>query len=43
MEPMTRYPAALDNGWYKAIRAPREALAHRGANAALEGVAQVAA
>ncbi len=37
-EPMARYQAALDNEWYKAIRALREAQAHRRANAALEGV-----
>ena len=36
------YQAALDNEWYKAIRALREAQAHRRANAALEGVAQAA-
>ena len=41
-EPMARYQAALDNEWYKAIRALREAQAHRRANAALEGVAQAA-
>ena len=39
---MARYQAALDNEWYKAIRALREAQAHRRANAALEGVAQAA-
>lgn len=41
-EPMARYQAALDNEWYKAIRALREAQAQRRANAALEGVAQAA-
>ena len=41
-EPMACYQAALDNEWYKAIRALREAQAHRRANAALEGVAQAA-
>ena len=38
-EPLARYQAALDNELYKAIRALREAQAHRRANAALEGVA----
>jgi hypothetical protein len=35
-EPMARYQAALDNELYKAIRALREAQAHRRANAVLE-------
>lgn len=43
-EPMARYQAALDNELYKAIRALREAQAHRRANAVLEAspVAEVA-
>jgi hypothetical protein len=41
-EPMARYQAALDNELYKAIRALREAQAHRRTHAALEGVAAAA-